>query len=84
MVQVSGFDTLLRLPVHQDKKYVLADEWSFGNKSFSLSLHNIFKNANIVNFVLAVPLEMNNANKVYILECNPLVPTGILFHIYHH
>ena len=77
MVYVSGFDTLLRLPVHQDEKYVLADECSFGNKSLSLSLHNIYKNANIANFVLAVPLEMNKANEVYIFECNPLIPTGI-------
>ena len=60
-------------------KHITLPKTSFagGNKSFSLSLHNIYKNANIANFVLDLPLEMNKANEVCIFEFKPLIPTGI-------
>ena len=41
-----------------------------------------YKNANIVNFILALPIKINYSNKHVTLKYNPHVPLDFLFHIY--
>ena len=42
------------------------------------------KNANIANFVLAVPLEITVLIENATSKCNSLIPVDMLFHIYWH
>ena len=46
-----------------------------GTEFFRNSLQH--KNANIANFVVAAPLEMDKTNVVCNLKCNSLIPIGI-------